>query len=84
MDKNVWYSVKDKLPELNENGESVDVLVIERKFGFSQNLTYTDTYKIAYWNGKHWEDDNSEDMEDNLDYFSVVYWMYIPDAPDKK
>jgi hypothetical protein len=84
MDKNVWYSVEDKLPELDKFGESVDVLVIERKWGFSQGRTDTDGYRLAYWDGKHWSDDRSGDIEDNPDYFSVVYWMYIPDTPDKK
>ena len=83
--ENIWYSVEDKLPELDKKfGESEEVLVIERKWGFAQGRTETDAYRLAWWDGKHWQDMTSEDIEDNSDYFSVVYWMYITGAPDKK
>jgi hypothetical protein len=81
MKSGIWYSVKDQLPQIGKDGLSEDVLVIERKFGFSQSMVLSDGYRLACWDGKHWSDDNSEDIEDNPDYFFVVYWMSIPPTP---
>jgi hypothetical protein len=84
--KNTWISVKDNHPVIKEYGESDVVLCVERKFGFSQNRTDTDGYLLASWDGKHWinESESCNDLEDNPDYFSIVYWMEIPACPDEK
>lgn len=50
----MWIDVRDKLPELNSDGESDEVLCITRKFGFSQNRTETDSFVILWWDGKTW------------------------------
>lgn len=74
----MWIDVRDKLPELNRDGESDEVLCITRKFGFLQNRVETDCFAILRWDGKTWQDFKQNDYEDNADYVQVVYWMYIP------
>lgn len=74
----MWIDVRDKLPELNSDGESDEVLCITRKFGFAQNRIETDSFAILWWDGKTWQDWEQDDFENNADYISVVYWMPIP------
>jgi hypothetical protein len=73
-----WIDVRDKLPELNSDGESNEVLCITRKFGFAQNITETDSFVILWWDGEAWQGGKQDDYENNADYVSVVYWMPIP------
>ena len=82
---NKWIDVREELPHSNKNGDSEDVLVILRKFGFNQSRISTDTYIIASYSSTYntWETEDNENIEANADYMQVVYWQPLPAKPLK-
>ena len=80
-----WINVKEELPPLNKYGNSEDVLVILRKFGFNQDRLDTDTYMMASYNSyyKAWETEIDDNIEANANYMEVVYWQPLPKKPLK-
>ena len=68
--------VKDKLPELDEFNESKWVLCATSKFGDYEN--YGVEHELLYMYGHKWVNNNTDNFEDNPDYFRVTHWMEIP------
>lgn len=74
-----WISVKDRLPELVNDGESEDVICLSYKFGDLKRepqvmVMWRDNDKWASW------DFQDYDME-NCNYHVITHWMPIPHFP---
>jgi hypothetical protein len=72
----MWINVKDKLPELGEFNESKWVLCATSKFGDYEK--YGVEHELLYMYGHKWVNNNTDNFEDNPDYFRVTHWMDIP------
>lgn len=69
-----WVSVEDRLPEMNPDNAD-DVLIVMAKFG--ARYPYI---KLGWYNTetKKWEDEDSQDLNNNPDYFTVTHWQPLP------
>jgi hypothetical protein len=72
----MWIDVKDKLPDLGQYNESEWVLCATSKFGDYKK--YGVEHELLYLNGYKWCNNNTDNFDNNPDYFMVTHWMPIP------
>lgn len=78
--KKPWIDTRDRMPELDSEGISDDVLCITRKLGHNGVGHYpTIDYKVLWRDGDKWVSHNTEDFNSNPDHVSVTHWMHIPE-----
>lgn len=75
QNNNCWVSVDHKKPYDN----NLKIIWFAKATHFP-DLSYGGI-NLAWWNGEHWANLNSNNIEDNPDYMVVTHWMEEPIAP---
>ena len=75
-----WIDVRERLPELI-GGESDEVLCMTRKFGHNGTKSNTPYSRVLLWRtGNKWENWDTDDFENNPDFYLVTHWLEIPEV----
>lgn len=77
----MWIKVKDKLPELVDDGYSEEVFICMCKFGNVDSVLVEYTVAWLHKNNDNrfiWSTREKYDLENNPDYMCVTHWMTIP------
>jgi len=86
-EENKWISVKDKLPEEDEEGYSVTVLISDGKnisIGYYEFEYFAkDDEDPCLYSSDCWHDDGIAITKCNGGYGEVTHWMPLPLLPNK-
>lgn len=81
---NKWIDRNVRLPDIWNDRENCDILVLGSKFGQRRQQEY---WVQAYYDGgKFMDSQKNTDLENNPDYWMVTHWMVvgIPRVKKKK